>query len=75
MKNMEWEATKLRNKAINDAWKRGRRIAFAGVHRSLSTRGERGETWRTKKWTPSRCRDLPKHFARHKADKPKEKVT
>ncbi len=25
----------------------------------LSTRGERGQTWRTKKHTPSRTKDLP----------------
>lgn len=64
MKNEAWEAQKLKNKADRDAHKRGRRIAFAGVHRSHSTRGERTESWRTKKWTPSRCKDLPTHFDR-----------
>lgn len=34
---------------------------YMPVRKSLSTRGERGQTWLTKKHTPSRLKDLAEH--------------
>lgn len=34
---------------------------YMPARKSLSTRGERGQTWLTKKHTPSRLKDLAEH--------------
>ena len=34
---------------------------FMPARKGLSTRGERGQTWRTKAHTPSRLKDLAEH--------------
>lgn len=56
-------AAQAARKAELESWKRGRVVVQLGAHKSLSTRGERGETWRTKKWTRSRRKELPASFA------------
>lgn len=40
------------------------RAQYMPARRSFSTRGERGQTWRTKKHTPSRKKDLAEHRER-----------